>query len=172
MEVFRLINNITFGGNPLTLVGNEIKVGAVAPNFTALKTDLSPFSLEELKGKVVIISVVPSVDTPVCELQTIRFNTEAYEHGDINVITISADLPFALGKFCANKGIDTAITLSDHKGLDFGMKYGFILDELRLLSRGIIVIGKDGIVKYVEYVQEVTNHPDYDKAMDIAKELV
>jgi len=167
-----LINNITFGGNPLTLVGNEIKVGAVAPNFTALKTDLSPFSLEELKGKVVIISVVPSVDTPVCELQTIRFNTEAYEHGDINVITISADLPFALGKFCANKGIDTAITLSDHKGLDFGMKYGFILDELRLLSRGIIVIGKDGIVKYVEYVQEVTNHPDYDKAMDIAKELV
>jgi len=165
MEVFRLINNITFGGNPLTLVGNEIKVGAVAPNFTALKTDLSPFSLEELKGKVVIISVVPSVDTPVCELQTIRFNTEAYEHGDINVITISADLPFALGKFCANKGIDTAITLSDHKGLDFGMKYGFILDELRLLSRGIIVIGKDGIVKYVEYVQEVTNHPDYDKAM-------
>ncbi len=167
-----MINNITFGGNPLTLVGNEIKVGAVAPNFTALKTDLSPFSLEELKGKVVIISVVPSVDTPVCELQTIRFNTEAYEHGDINVITISADLPFALGKFCANKGIDTAITLSDHKGLDFGMKYGFILDELRLLSRGIIVIGKDGIVKYVEYVQEVTNHPDYDKAMDIAKELV
>lgn len=167
-----MINNITFGGNPLTLVGNEIKVGAVAPNFTALKTDLSPFSLEELKGKVVIISVVPSVDTPVCELQTIRFNTEAYEHGDINVITISADLPFALDKFCANKGIDTAITLSDHKGLDFGMKYGFILDELRLLSRGIIVIGKDGIVKYVEYVQEVTNHPDYDKAMDIAKELV
>lgn len=167
-----MINNITFGGNPLTLVGNEIKVGAVAPNFTALKTDLSPFTLEELKGKVVIISVVPSVDTPVCELQTIRFNTEAYEHGDINVITISADLPFALGKFCANKGIDTAITLSDHKGLDFGMKYGFILDELRLLSRGIIVIGKDGIVKYVEYVQEVTNHPDYDKAMDIAKELV
>ena len=165
-------NNITFGGNPLTLIGNEIKIGEKAPNFTALKTDLSPFSLEELKGKVVIISVVPSVDTPVCELQTIRFNTEAYEHGDINVITISADLPFALGKFCANKGIDTAITLSDHKGLDFGMKYGFILDELRLLSRGIIVIGKDGIVKYVEYVQEVTNHPDYDKAMDIAKELV
>jgi thiol peroxidase len=172
MEVFRLINSITFGGNPLTLIGNEIKVGAKAPNFTALKTDLSPFSLEEFKGKVVVISVVPSVDTSVCELQTIRFNTEAYEHGNINVITISADLPFALGKFCANKGIDTAITLSDHKDLDFGMKYGFVLEELRLLARGIVVIDKDGIVKHVEYVQEVTNHPNYDKAIDIAKELV
>ena len=172
MEVFRLSNNITFGGNPLTLLGNEIKIGEKAPNFTALKTDLSPFCLEELKGKVVIISVVPSVDTPVCELQTIRFNTEAYEYGNINVITISVDLPFALGKFCANKGIDTAITLSDHKDLDFGMKYGFVLEELRLLSRGIVVINKEGIVEYVEYVQEVTNHPDYDKAIDIAKKLV
>lgn len=165
-------NNITFGGNPLTLLGKEIKVGEKAPNFTALKMDMSPFSLEEFKGKVVVISVVPSIDTPVCELQTIRFNTEAYEHGNINVITISVDLPFALNKFCANKGVDTAITLSDHKDLDFGMKYGFVLEELRLLSRGIIVIGKDGVVNYVEYVQEITNHPDYEKAINEAKKLV
>lgn len=165
-------NNITFGGNPLTLIGNEIKVGMQAPNFTGLKNDLTPFSLEELKGEVVIISSMPSVDTGVCELQTIRFNTEAYEHKGINVITISVDLPFALGKFCANKGIDTAITLSDHKDLDFGMKYGFVLEELRLLARGIVVIDKDGTVKYVEYVQEVTGHPNYDKAINIAKDLV
>ena len=164
-------NNITFGGNPITLIGSEIKVGAKAPNFTALKTDLSSFSLDELKGKVVVISVMPSVDTPVCDLQTVRFNTEAYEYGNIHVITISVDLPFALGKFCANKGVDSAITLSDHKDLDFGMKYGFVIEELRLLSRGTVVIDKDGTVQHVEYVKEVTNHPDYDKAMDIAKKL-
>jgi len=167
-----LNNKITFGGNPLTLVGKGIEVGTKAPNFTALKTDLSPFNLEELKGEVVIISVMPSVDTPVCELQTIRFNKEASEEGAINVVTISADLPFALGKFCASKGIETAVTLSDHKDLDFGTKYGFILEELRLLSRGILVIDKDGIIQHVEYVQEITNHPDYDKALKIAKELV
>uniref|UniRef100_A0A6A7GB05 Peroxiredoxin-5, mitochondrial n=1 Tax=Hirondellea gigas TaxID=1518452 RepID=A0A6A7GB05_9CRUS len=143
-----------------------------APNFIALKNDLTPFSLKELKGKVVVISVMPSIDTPVCELQTIRFNREASEHGGINVVTISVDLPFALGKFCANKGIDSAVTISDHKDLDFGMKYGFVLEELRLLSRGIIVIDKDGVVKHVEYVQEVGNHPDYDKAIEIAKKLV
>ncbi|MGB6128609.1 MAG: thiol peroxidase, partial [Psychrilyobacter sp.] len=127
---------------------------------------------EELNGKVTIISVMPSIDTPVCELQTIRFNKEAAEYGNINVVTISADLPFALGKFCASKGIESAVTLSDHKDLDFGTKYGFILEELRLLSRGILVIDKAGIVKHVEYVQEITNQPDYDKAITIAKELV
>lgn len=165
-------NNITFGGNPLTLVGQEIKVGVKAPNFTALKPDLSPFTLEDLKGKVVIISVMPSIDTGVCELQTIRFNKEAAKAKNISVITISADLPFALGRFCANKDIDTALTLSDHKDLDFGTKYGFVLEELRLLSRGIVVIDKKGLVQYVEYVQEITTQPDYEAAIKIAKELV
>lgn len=165
-------NNITFGGKPVTLVGTEIKVGVKAPIFTALKNDLTTCSLADLKGKVVVISVMPSVDTSVCELQTIRFNKEASEAKDIAVITISADLPFALGKFCANKGIDSAITLSDHKDLDFGTKYGFVLKELRLLSRGIVVIDKEGIVQYVEYVQEITNQPDYDAAIAVAKKLV
>lgn len=165
-------NKITFGGKPVTLVGTEIKVGVKAPNFTALKNDLTTCSLDELKGKVVVISVMPSVDTSVCELQTIRFNKEASEAKDIAVITISADLPFALGKFCANKGIESAITLSDHKDLDFGTKYGFVLKELRLLSRGIVVIDKEGIVQYVEYVQEITNQPNYDAAIAVAKKLV
>ena len=164
-------NIITFQGNPLTLLGNQVKVGDTAPNFVGIKNDLTPMSLEALKGKVVIISVMPSVDTPVCELQTIRFNKEAAAHKDIHVITISVDLPFALSKFCANKDIESATTLSDYMNHDFGMKYGFLIKELNLLARGVVVIDKDGIVKYVEYVPEVTHEPDYKKALDIAVHL-
>ncbi len=163
---------ITFGGDSLELAGKEIKIGEKAPHFIALKSDLTTFDLDEVKGKVTVISSVPSVDTRVCELQTIRFNTEAYEHGDINIITISADLPFTLGKFCANRGIDSTIVLSDHKDLDFGMKYGFVIEKLRLLTRGIVIIDKEGIVRYVEYVPEVSNHPNYEKALNIARKLV
>ncbi len=162
---------ITFAGNPLTLLGKEVKVGEHAPDFTALGNDLSPVSLSDFKGKTVIISTVPSVDTGVCELQTIRFNEEAGKLDNAVVITISCDLPFALGRFCAAKNIDKAVTLSDHKDLDFGLKYGFAIEELRLLERGIVVIDKNGVIQHVEYVPEVTSHPNYDAALAVAKTL-
>ena len=162
---------ITFAGNPMTLVGKEIKVGDVAPQFTALKNDLTPFSLEELKGKVVLISVVPSVDTGICELRTIRFNQEANQLDNVAIITVSVDLPFAIGRFCGAKGIDKAITLSDHRDLSFGTNYGFVVEELRLLARGIVVIDTKGIVQHVEYVPEIASHPDYEKALAVAKNL-
>ncbi|MCE1167826.1 MAG: thiol peroxidase [Sphingobacteriia bacterium] len=163
---------VTFLGNPLTLLGEMITVGTKAPDFTAIGEGLKPVSLKDFPGKVVLISSVPSVDTGVCAAQTRRFNVEAANLGDVAILTISNDLPFALGRFCAAEGIDKVVTLSDHKDTDFGLKYGFLLEELRLLNRGIIVIDKDGIVQYVEYVKENTNHPDYDAALEAAKKLV
>jgi len=150
-------------------VGKEIKVGDVAPDFTVLDANLNPVKLSDAKGKKVIISVVPSVDTSVCAAQTRRFNEEATKSDDIVIYTVSVDLPFALGRFCAAEGIDAVKTLSDHKDLSFALQYGFLIDELRILARGIVVVGTDGIVKYVEYVPEVTNHPDYDKALAAVK---
>lgn len=163
---------ITFGGNPLTLAGSEIKKGMKAPDFYGLNSKLEPVKLTDFEGKVRIISVFPSIDTPVCAAQTRRFNVEAANLGDVQILTLSCDLPFALGRFCAAEGIDKEITLSDHKELDFGLKYGFAIDELRLLSRGVVVVDKEGTVKYVEYVKEITGEPDYDSAIKAAKELI
>jgi thiol peroxidase len=162
---------ITFGGNPLTLTGELVKVGDKAKDFTVLANDLHPHKLSDYDGKIKIISVVPSVDTGICAAQTRRFNEEAAKMEDVIILTISCDLPFALGRFCAAEGIDKVVTLSDHKETDFGLKYGFLIDELRLLSRGIVIIDKAGVVRYVEYVKEVASHPDYDKALEAAKSL-
>ena len=162
-------NMVTFQGNPLTLLGPEITVGSAAPDFTVLSTELSPVKLSDTDGKIRIISVVPSIDTPVCDMQTRRFNEEAAKLGGVTVLSISVDLPFALAKYCAANGIEIVKTLSDHKDLDFGLKYGFVIEELRLLSRGIVVIDKRGIVRYVQYVKEITDQPDYDKALEAAK---
>lgn len=164
-------NVATFAGNPVVLVGNEVKVGDTAPEFTASKQDLSEFHLSEVKGKNVLISVVPSVDTGVCEAQTKRFNEEASKLENTVILTISVDLPFAQKRFCAAEGIENLILLSDYKNLDFAHKYGFELEGLRLLSRGIVVLDKDGVVRHVEYTSEVTNHPDYDKALSVVKGL-
>lgn len=174
MEVYVMSReNIKFGGDPVTIVGEEIKVGDKAPAFKATNTDLSPFNSEDYKGKVKIYSVVPSIDTGVCQIQTRTFNEEAADLGDdIVVITVSKDLPFAQDRFCAVEGIDRAMIVSDYKDGEFGKKYGFLIDELGLLTRGVIVVDKDETVKYVEYVQEVTNEPDYDKAIEEAKKLV
>jgi len=161
---------ITFGGNPLTLLGEMVKPGDKALDFTVLSNDLKPVKLSDYKGKIRIISSVPSVDTGVCAAQTRRFNVEAAKLNDVVILTISADLPFALGRFCAAEGIDKVITLSDHKEMDFGSKYGFLIEELRLLSRGIVVVDKDDTVRYVEFVKEITTHPDYDKVlMEVTK---
>lgn len=162
-------NVVTMGGNPVTLVGEGIKVGDPAPDFTVLNADLAPVKLSDAGAKTVIISVVPSIDTGVCAAQTRKFNQAAAELDNTAIYTISVDLPFALGRFCAAEGIDQIQTLSDHKDLDFGTKYGFTIEELRILARGIVVVDKTGKVVYVEYVSEATNHPDYDKALAAAK---
>lgn len=161
----------TFLGNPLTLLGTEIKVGDKAPDFTCLKGDLTPFNLGNLDGKVKLLSIVPSVDTSVCEMQTIRFNKEAADLPNVAIVTISCDLPFAQGRFCGTHGIDKAIIVSDHKDTSFGLAYGFLIEELRLLNRGIVIIDKDNTVKYVEYVKENTDLPNYEKALQVVKSL-
>lgn len=165
---------VTFAGGPLTLGGAQVKVGDKAPDFTAVKQDLGAYNFyEATKGKVRIISSVPSLDTGVCALQTKRFNKEATELSkDVTIVTLSADLPFAQGRFCGAEGIDSIDVVSDYKDMDFGSKYGFGIDELRLLSRGIVVVDKDDTVKYVEYVSEITDHPDYDSALAAVKKIL
>lgn len=161
-----------FFGNDVTLLGHKVSVGEKAPEFICLDAELNPVKLSDFDGKVKLISVVPSIDTGVCELQTIRFNKEAGELKDTVVLTISCDLPFALGRFCAAKDIKNAKVVSDHKDLSFGEGYGFVLEEFRLLNRGIVVIDKDNNIAYVEYVEENTNHPDYEKALEEARKLI
>lgn len=163
---------LTMGGNPLTLTGEEIKVGDKAPDFTVLTNGLEPYTLKDAKGKVKIISVVPSVDTDVCQIQTTRFNKAADKLDNTVILTISVDLPFALKKFCSAQGIDKVITLSDHRDLSFGMNYGFLIEELRLLGRGVVVLDQNNIIRHVEYVPEVKEHPNYDKALEVAKSLI
>lgn len=165
--------NITFKGKPVTLVGTEIKVGDKAPDFTVLANNLSEKHLSDYKGKVKIISLFPSIDTGVCATQTRTFNKLASELSkDIVILCISNDLPFAQTRFCAAEGIDQVETLSDHRDVDFSTKYGFLIKELRLLARGVVVVDKNDNVRYVEYVPEVTNEPNYDAAIEAAKKLV
>lgn len=163
------VAQVTFQNKPVTLLGKEIKVGDQAPEFMVLSNDLKEVSLEHYDGKVKLISVVPSIDTGVCSEQTKRFNEEADKLGNVQVLTISMDLPFAQTRWCAANGIKKLDTLSDHRDADFGEKYGVLIKELRLLSRAIFVVDSNDKVTYVEYVSEVTNHPDYDKALEAAK---
>ena len=160
---------VTMQGNPITLVGTEIKVGDKAPDFTVLDAGLAPVQLSDAKGKKVIISVAPSIDTSVCAAQTRKFNEEAAKIEDVEIFCISNDLPFALGRFCAAEGIDAVKVLSDHKDLSFGEQYGYAIEELRLLTRGIVVIDEAGTVTHVEYVPEATDHPDYEAALAAVK---
>ncbi|MDW7661265.1 MAG: thiol peroxidase [Bacillota bacterium] len=170
MEV-NMRNQITSGGNPVTLLGEEIKVGAKAPDFIAMNTDMSPFKFSELDKKIKIISVVTSTDTRICEFQTIRFNEEATKHPDVVILTISMDLPFAQKRFCAANDIENSLVVSDYRDHDFGMKYGFLVKETKLLARGIVVVDEEGIVRYVEYVSEIGSHPDYDKVLDFLEKM-
>ncbi|MBU5437918.1 thiol peroxidase [Tissierella sp. MSJ-40] len=163
---------VTMGGNPITLIGKEIKVGDQGPDFTVLRNDLSAYSLKDAGDKIKIISVVPSLDTGVCELQTINFNQTASDLDDVIILTISVDLPFAQKRFCSANDINKVITLSDHRDLSFGMNYGFVIEELRLLSRGIVVLDRNNVVRYVEYVKEVGEQPNYDKAIEEVKKLI
>ena len=161
---------ITFKGNPLTLIGPELKPGSKAPDFKLLANDLSEVTLAHFKGKTLVISVVPSLDTPVCDQQTRRFNQEADKFpGGVLVLTVSMDLPFAQGRWCGAAGAKNVKTLSDHREASFGKAYGVLIKELRLLSRAIFIVGADEKIQYVEYVKEVTQHPDYEKALHALK---
>jgi len=160
------------GGNDITLVGPSLKVGEKAPDFTALDTDLLPKTLQDYEGKVKLISVVPSLDTGVCDMQTRKFNELATDFSDdVVVLTVSMDLPFAQKRWCGAAGVDRVETLSDHRWADFGEKYGVLIKELRLLNRSIFLVDKEGTIRYVELVEENHNHPDYDSAIEALKKV-
>jgi thiol peroxidase len=155
------------------LLGQEIKVGDTAPQFEALDNSLAPAKLSAFQGKVVIISAVPSLDTPVCDLETRRFNAEAAKLGqEVVVLTISMDLPFAQKRWCGAAGVTHVTTLSDHKDAAFGLAYGVLIKELRLLTRAVFVVDRKGVVRYVELVREITHEPDYDAALTAVKGCV
>lgn len=165
-------NSVTFKGNPLTLKGKNINIGDSAPDFIVLNKDLTPVSLKDLKGKIKIISVTPSLDTPICDAQANFFNKKASELSeDIKIINISVDLPFAISRFCTGAGIDNIMTLSDHKDLSFGTNYGLLINELRLLARAVIIIDKEDIIRYIQLVKEVGEAPDYDEVFEALKKL-
>lgn len=165
--------NITFAGDKVTLLGKQVEVGQEAPAFKATKNDLSEFNSEDLKGKVVVYSIAPSLDTSVCAIQAKKFNHDALDlSDDVVIVTITEDLPFAQARFCANEDIKNLEMVSDYKEREFGDKYGFLIDELKLLARGVVVVDKEGIIKHVEYVPEVTNEVNFEKALEAVKELV
>ncbi|SFS78081.1 thiol peroxidase [Marininema halotolerans] len=164
---------ITFKGNPVTLLGSELKVGDKAPEFTVLANDLSPVTLADTAKSVRIISVVPSLDTGVCDAQTRRFNEEAAALGDnAKVLTLSVDLPFAQKRWCGAAGIDRVQTLSDHRDLSFGIAFGVAIKELRLLARAVFVVDAEDKIVHAEIVPEATDHPNYEAAVEAAKKAL
>lgn len=164
---------VTFKGQPLTLVGPELKPGDKAPDFTIIDQSLQPVSLRDYAGRVILLSVVPSLDTGICSAQTKRFNEEASKlPEDVAVLTVSMDLPFAQARFCGAENIDRVKVLSDHRDASFAQAYGTLVKELRLESRAIFVIDRDGIIRYVEYVPEIASHPNYDAALEAVKRLL
>ncbi|MBF0480802.1 MAG: thiol peroxidase [Desulfovibrionaceae bacterium] len=163
---------VTIHGNPLTLLGPELKPGDKAPDFTLADNDLKPKTLADFAGKVLIISSVPSLDTPTCDLETRRFNKEAAGLGpDIKILTVSMDLPFAQKRWCGAAGVEAVATLSDYVSAGFGQAYGVLIKELHLLARAVFVVDRTGAIKYVEIVKEVATEPDYDAALKAARAL-
>jgi thiol peroxidase len=164
---------ITMKGKPLTLMGEEIKIGRQAPDCELLANDLSVVKLSAFRGKVCILSSVPSLDTSVCDRETRRFNEEAGRLGsDVVVLTVSMDLPFAQKRWCGAAGIENVQTLSDHREAEFGPAYGVLIKELRLLARAVFVVDKTGIIRYIEVVKELTNEPDYEAALKAVNQLL
>ena len=159
---------VTFAGNPVELVGTEIHVGDTIANFTAVKNDLSPFNLTEIKGKKLILAV-PSLDTSVCDAEVRRFNEEATKIKDVSVIVVSMDLPFAQARWCGAAGVENVTTVSDYKDRNFAHTFGAYLPNVGLIARSIFLLDKNNKVTYVEYVPEVTNHPDYEAALKAAR---
>jgi thiol peroxidase len=164
---------ITFKGNPMTLLGPDVKAGDAAPDFKVVDNGLQPVTLGDTRGKVRLITVVPSLDTPVCDTMTRKFNEQAARlPDDVVVYTVSLDLPFAQKRWCGNAGIEKVKTLSDYQDRSFGLSYGVLIQELKLLARSVFVIDKNDKVAYREIVKEVTAEPDYDAALAAAQKLV
>jgi thiol peroxidase len=160
------------GGNVITLIGPELRVGDRAPDFTVLDIDLLPKSLDDFQGKIKLISAVPSLDTGVCDLQTRKFNELAVDLSpEVEVLSISMDLPFAQKRWCNLSGSTRVETLSDHRYANFGENYGILIKELRLLNRSIFLLDKDDNIRYIEIVEENHNQPDYDAAMEALRAL-
>ena len=159
----------TLRGNPLTLIGPELKVGDTAPDFNVVDNGLKPVTLKDTGNQVRIISVVPSLDTPVCDAQTKKFNEEVANLPGVDVLTVSMDLPFAQKRWCGAFGVDRVKMLSDHKDGSFGEGYGTLIKELRIESRAIFVVDENNTLKHVEYVKEVADHPNYDAALEAAR---
>jgi thioredoxin-dependent peroxiredoxin len=164
---------VTLRGNPVTLVGTEIRVGDKAPDFEVVGNDLKPVSFSSYLGKVCIISSVPSLDTPICEASTKRFNEEAAGLGaDVAILTVSMDLPFAQRRWCLANAVKEVETLSDHKDASFGTSYGLLMKEVRLLARAVLVVDRSGTVRYLELVKEIGDEPDYEAALEAAKNIL
>ncbi|MGB2629689.1 MAG: thiol peroxidase [Candidatus Omnitrophota bacterium] len=163
---------VTFKGNLITLLGNEAKTGQEAPDFKVLDVELNEKGLTDFKDKIKLIASVPSLDTPVCDLQIKRFNDEAAKISkDVAILFISMDLHFAQKRFCQEFNIKKVKTFSDHRDGDFGVKYGVLIKELRLLARAIFVVDKENKIRYVEYVKDITSQPDYETALNALKDI-
>ncbi|MCF8129147.1 MAG: thiol peroxidase [Deltaproteobacteria bacterium] len=163
---------ITMKGNPLTLLGPELKIGDTAPDVVLINNDLEPVSLSSYQGKICIISSVPSLDTPVCDMETRRFNEEAGALGDdVAIVTVSMDLPFAQKRWCGAAGVDKVITLSDYGDMSFGRAYGVLIKELKLLARSVFVLDRKGVIQYIQLVNEVADEPAYQEILDAVEAL-
>jgi thiol peroxidase len=163
----------TMKGIPLTLVGDEVKIGERAPDFVVTDNNLAPFKFSSLSGKVVVISAVPSLDTPVCDMETRRFNDEAaHVSKDVEIITISMDLPFAQKRWCAAAGVERVKTYSDHRDADFGTKYGVLTKETRLLARAVFVVDRQGMIRHFEILDDITKEPHYDTILAAVSKIV
>jgi len=164
---------ITFQGNPLTLVGPELKAGEKAPDFRVVNNGLAPVTLADFKGKIKVLCAVPSLDTPVCDTETRRFNQEAAGLPDkVAVLTISMDLPFAQGRWCGAAGIDRVTTLSDYQDRSFASAYGVLIGELKLLARAVFVVDEADTIRHIQVVKEITDEPDYGAALGAVKALL
>ena len=164
---------ITMGGNPLVLLGTEVQEGMKAPDFSCVDNDLQEKRLSDFAGKIIILSSVPSLDTPVCDMETRRFNKEAEKMGDgVVILTISTDLPFAQKRWCGAAGVERVITLSDHRDTSFGLAYGVLIKGLRLLARAVFIVDRDGMVRYRQLVPEIAQEPDYDGVLDAAAKML
>ncbi len=162
---------VTFEGDPLTLVGDDVAVGDPAPDFTVLDPDLQEVTLEDLDGRIVVLLSVPSLDTPVCDTEVRRFNEEAAKLADdVTILTVSMDLPFAQKRWCGAKGVDRVRVASDHRDASFGQAYGLLIEELRLLARACLVLDRDGTVRHKQLVKEITEEPDYDEVLQAVAE--
>jgi len=163
---------VTMKGNPLALAGQLINVGDAAPDCELTANDMAPAKLSSYSGKVVILSTVPSLDTPVCDIETRRFNVEAGKLGsEVAVLTISMDLPFAQKRWCGAAGVENVITLSDHRSAAFGTAFGVLIPALRLLARAVFVLDRQGVVRYIQIVNEIASEPDYNAVLDEVKAL-